>query len=234
MSIASEITRLQGVKSDILTAIADKGVTVPADSMLDDCPALIASIPAGGGATYPNLYKEQIKDNEYTIVQIGNKFYTVEPLREHFTTVQEIYNPDFPYSLDVPTNECVGRYYNALAVEEVQSWLQSNNSDWRVATKQDFEDLKTFNRGDLKAPIYWANANGITNKTFFSALPSGYMNGTTLQQYGTHSLFITKSVDDGKYYYLNIPTNNDTPPLVQNIYFSNTNSWPIRLVKDVV
>ena len=51
MSIASEITRLQGVKSDILTAIADKGVTVPADSALDDCPGLIGDIPTGGGGT---------------------------------------------------------------------------------------------------------------------------------------------------------------------------------------
>jgi uncharacterized protein (TIGR02145 family) len=49
MSIASEITRLQGVKADILTAIADKGVTVPAGSALDDCPDLIASISSGGG-----------------------------------------------------------------------------------------------------------------------------------------------------------------------------------------
>ena len=49
MSIASEITRLQGVKSDILTAIADKGVEVPVDSMLDDCPDLIDSISGGGG-----------------------------------------------------------------------------------------------------------------------------------------------------------------------------------------
>lgn len=56
MSIASEITRLQGVKSDILTAIADKGVTVPADSMLDDCPDLIASISSGGG-DLPEGYK---------------------------------------------------------------------------------------------------------------------------------------------------------------------------------
>lgn len=56
MSIASEITRLQGVKSDILTAIADKGVTVPADSALDDCPGLIASIPTGGGSI-PDEYQ---------------------------------------------------------------------------------------------------------------------------------------------------------------------------------
>lgn len=47
MSIASEITRLQGVKSDILQAIANKGVTVPAGSALDDCPGLIADIPLG-------------------------------------------------------------------------------------------------------------------------------------------------------------------------------------------
>ena len=56
MSIASEITRLQGVKSDILTAIADKGVTVPTGSMLDDCPDLIASI--SGGGDLPEGYKQ--------------------------------------------------------------------------------------------------------------------------------------------------------------------------------
>ena len=49
MSIASEITRLQGVKADILQSISDKGVVVPAGSALDDCPGLIASISGGGG-----------------------------------------------------------------------------------------------------------------------------------------------------------------------------------------
>ena len=56
MSIASEITRLQGVKADILTAIADKGVDVPAGSALDDCPDLIGQISGGGGGSYPCLY----------------------------------------------------------------------------------------------------------------------------------------------------------------------------------
>lgn len=55
MSIASEITRLQGVKSDILQAISDKGVTVPVGSALDDCPDLIASISGGGGGGVPYL-----------------------------------------------------------------------------------------------------------------------------------------------------------------------------------
>lgn len=49
MSIASEITRLYGVRGDILQAIADKGVTVPSGSKLDNCPDLIAAITGGGG-----------------------------------------------------------------------------------------------------------------------------------------------------------------------------------------
>ena len=52
MSIASEITRLQGVKSDILQAIANKGVTVPAGSALDDCPDLIGQIADVGKYIY--------------------------------------------------------------------------------------------------------------------------------------------------------------------------------------
>lgn len=49
MSIASEISRLYGVRSDIFDAIEAKGVTVPGGSKLDDCPSLIAAITGGGG-----------------------------------------------------------------------------------------------------------------------------------------------------------------------------------------
>lgn len=63
MSIITEIQRLktnihnvrQNV-SDILDAIANKGVTVPAGSKLDDCAGLIASISGGGGDF--NYYKD--------------------------------------------------------------------------------------------------------------------------------------------------------------------------------
>jgi hypothetical protein len=62
MSIASEISRLQGVKSDILGAIANKGVTVPAGSALDDCPALISSI-SGEGGYYDVIITDKVPDN---------------------------------------------------------------------------------------------------------------------------------------------------------------------------
>ena len=50
MSVASEITRLQGAKADIKTAIEAKGVTVPSNALLDSYDAYIAQI-SGGGTT---------------------------------------------------------------------------------------------------------------------------------------------------------------------------------------
>lgn len=51
MSIASEISRLQGAKADIKTAIEGKGVTVPSAAKISAYPLLINAIPSGGGST---------------------------------------------------------------------------------------------------------------------------------------------------------------------------------------
>lgn len=56
MSIQSEITRLQGVKSEILSSIAAKNVIVPPGAALADCPGLIASINGSECV----VYKKQI------------------------------------------------------------------------------------------------------------------------------------------------------------------------------
>ena len=48
MSISSEITRISGNVSDALTAIANKGVTVPSGANSDDLATLIAQISGGG------------------------------------------------------------------------------------------------------------------------------------------------------------------------------------------
>lgn len=50
MSIASEINRISQNVADSLTAVANKGVTVPSGSTSDDLPGLIAQITGGGGA----------------------------------------------------------------------------------------------------------------------------------------------------------------------------------------
>lgn len=55
MSIASEITRLQQAKTDIKTAIENKGVTVPSDATLDAYDEYIDDIPSGGGGNWEEM-----------------------------------------------------------------------------------------------------------------------------------------------------------------------------------
>lgn len=49
MSIATELTRIQGAKANLKTAIENKGVTVSSSALIDEYPALVDSIPTGGG-----------------------------------------------------------------------------------------------------------------------------------------------------------------------------------------
>ena len=50
MSISSEITRIQNKRDQSFTEVANKGVTVPAGSTIDDLPGLIAQIEQGSGS----------------------------------------------------------------------------------------------------------------------------------------------------------------------------------------
>lgn len=60
MSISSEISRISGNVSDALTAIANKGVTVPSGANSDDLATLIAAIDTGGGGgTRTTIVPEQ-------------------------------------------------------------------------------------------------------------------------------------------------------------------------------
>lgn len=49
MSIASEITRLQGAKADLKTSIEAKGVTVPSDTLISGYASLVDQISGGSG-----------------------------------------------------------------------------------------------------------------------------------------------------------------------------------------
>lgn len=191
MSIASEITRLQGVKSDILTAIGNKGVTVPAGSALDDCPGLIADIPTG-----PN-YKV-IGGREYrTVVMPDGKEWLAENLDFKFngcylgqsgvpTTPNAWYydNDEATYGID-GTKKC-GLLYNWYAAK----FLNDHRSDlcpgWHVPSSAELEALLNATGGSgtttpntkLKAAnnsvtSNWpSNWNG-TDDYGFKALPGG-------------------------------------------------------------
>lgn len=74
MSIASEITRLYGVRGDILHAIADKGVTVPSGAKLADCPDLIAAITGGGGVEGDIVISDSAKFKNFFPLNLNDSY----------------------------------------------------------------------------------------------------------------------------------------------------------------
>lgn len=61
-TIAQEITRIEGAKADLKTAIEAKGVTVPSATLIDGYAALVASIPSGGGGGTKILVNPDVSD----------------------------------------------------------------------------------------------------------------------------------------------------------------------------
>ena len=66
MSIASEIERLSGVRSDIFTSITNKGVTVPVGSTFSSCPSLIDQIQGGGGGPATSMINPTFTASGYS------------------------------------------------------------------------------------------------------------------------------------------------------------------------
>ena len=137
MSIASEIARLQGVKSDILQAISDKGVEVPSGSKLDDCPDLIASISGGGGGGGVPYLKNIMPTTGVKVVDesgyIGGDFLGVYYPSPNYYNNFAVVIPGADYSASglgsvtfVDTTTTIGgRVYRTVTIGGV-TWLAEN------------------------------------------------------------------------------------------------------------
>ena len=135
MSIASEITRLQGVKAKILQAIADRGVEVSSSSMLADCPELIASISGGGGGVpclkniMPTTGVKVVDENGY----IGGNFLGVYYPSTNYYNNFAVVVPGADYSNEGlgtvtfvdNTTTIGGRVYKTVTINGV-TWLAEN------------------------------------------------------------------------------------------------------------
>lgn len=73
MSISSEISRISGNVSAALTAIGNKGVTVPSGSNSDDLATLIGQITGGGGGTS----WEEVESGNITIKSGSPDYFTI-------------------------------------------------------------------------------------------------------------------------------------------------------------
>lgn len=96
-TVAEEITRISGCREDIKTAIAAKGVTVPATAKLADCPALIASITGGGGGVNSFINTGFTASGEYTYTRT---FTATQNATPEYDTVVTSYTIQAPFNFD--------------------------------------------------------------------------------------------------------------------------------------
>ena len=180
MSIASEITRLQGVKSDILQAISGKGVTVPSGSALDDCPGLITDIPTGGG-DYGTLVLGGVI---YPTKKIGNLIWLCQNLQWIPDSIRNDWTNtnDYPCAMEYGGNQGIaymrGLFYNQKAILKLNEILPDG---WRVANDSDWVSL--FNQlggqsvcAKKMMPSFQPMLG--TNESNFDLYPVGYKNGS--------------------------------------------------------
>lgn len=154
-TVAEEITRISGCREDIKTAIAAKGVTVPATAKLADCPALIASITGGGGGvnsfintgftasgkyTYTRTFTAtQNATPEYDTVVTGSTFQTPFNFDSNFASVPvtmgntEYSNFNFEMSLQKDQwstfTAWTGQVYTSTQSDPVGTWRATGNSN---------------------------------------------------------------------------------------------------------
>lgn len=84
MSISTEITRISGNVSNALTAIGNKGVTIPSGSNSDDLATLIGAIQTGGGtpsATSHTIYFEFSDETTTTITAYYDSSFISDAIR---------------------------------------------------------------------------------------------------------------------------------------------------------
>lgn len=213
MSIASEITRLQGVKANILQAIADKGVEVPSGSMLADCPDLIAGISGGGGAGVPYLKNimpttgvKVVDENGY----IGGDFLGAYYPNTNYYNNFAIVVPGADYSTEglgtvtfVDTTTTIGgRVYRTVTIGGV-TWL-AENLDYK------FSGCGIGGSESPTTPNAWYYNNDEATYGIDGERKCGLL----------YNWYAVKSLDDNKSELIpgwHVPTNDEWDTLVNNV-----------------
>lgn len=168
MSVATEITRIENAKSDLKTAIENKGVSVPNDALLDTYATYVSQISGGSSGlvyetgtytpsadtdrptiTFTNAHTEApvyvgIFDTTDTSEQTTNTNYCWEYF-DHY----KMWGSGVPYASNGIRYATIFYCYRATSTTATTSaWIQcSNNSDSTSDT-------------DTSYPRYWATETG--------------------------------------------------------------------------
>ena len=247
MSITSEMQRLHtninNIRENtdsILEAIANKGVTVPSGSKLDDVPGLIAQIPDGSNIIGGKAYK--------TVAMPDGKVWLAENLDYKFCNIGGSGDPStanaWYYDNDESTYgwngyKC-GLLYNWYAVK----FLNDNRSylcpGWHVPTDDEWSSLVTAcgasagaklkaldNSVALGFPSGW---NG-TDDYGFSIMPSGYRLAGDFHNFGKTSTNWT--ISEVSYRVFQYYFTKDSSSVIRSDGNGKEDAFSVRLVKDV-
>ena len=162
MSIQSEITRLSDNVATALSAISNKGVTVPSDAKSDDLAALIESIQVGSSAPIPTAgdtpvlinLSSFIADRSETLMASGVSIIVPVAGTYRFKTIArnaysssgswgKYYSKVRFFQNDIATGEehtLEGNYFGTIyediacnAGDKIEIWSSSSDSTYKTA-----------------------------------------------------------------------------------------------------
>lgn len=121
MSIASEISRLSGVREDIFTSITNKGVTVPATATFSSCPALIDSITGGGSGPATSMINPNFTASGFAS---GYRPFTATqnevPLYDNYSGSYETTITNDNTMVKIPSIHFTGNLYNYILTHIIE------------------------------------------------------------------------------------------------------------------
>lgn len=213
MSIAEKITELNTIKTNLFTAISEKGVVIPEGSGLKDCPHMVENIPYINNG-WENSYTT-INGHIYPTIKKGGVEWLAQNLREVYTgidltTTYDGYSSggNQAYRFKMAESDEDGSVENLLGYfyrQDTRDIIAANLTDgWRIPSIADFDTLfamESDNRAFI-SPISQKYAGGTGyNTTGFSSIGCDkdgysvmvhYMTTNNSGIYGTY--MVTKTV----------------------------------------
>lgn len=191
-----------------------------------------------------SIMTDERDGQNYKIVKIGKQWWMAENLNYYTPSGSWYYNND-----SISYSKPYGRLY--LWETVMNGSLSSNKNPskvhgispkgWHIPSVSEWEQLCSYleshglNADDLKeaGTEYWPLPNFGTNKTFFSAIPTGtvYNDGTSFANIDYQTTFLTSTIDDrtGGVWGYGIDCDKS---VIKKAPLGLQNGWSIRCVKN--
>lgn len=122
MSVADDLTRIQGAKADLKTAIEAKGVTVPSSALIDDYPDYVDAIQQGSTPSLQNKTVSPTTSQQSVTADSGYDglgTVTVNAIKTETKTAT-------PSTSQQTINATSGKYMTQVTVSAVTSSIDAN------------------------------------------------------------------------------------------------------------